>query len=343
MLPRHSVKPPDIESVFNQSFPTTISSSSLRFKTILITGSQGMLGHGLAVAINCLMVSQNVKDFKVILSSRKWSDASTSFWKKSPNIVLINNQQISSLKCQVDLVIHTASPSNITQISTFEELTWANVGLLKEVLKLSPQKIVYVSSGEVYGGGNTDEKMILSGFSKQQKRDWYPISKLETENELRAFQLEGEIDVCIIRLFHTFGPGVKADDGRSFADILWGAALNNQIILKSQGDQVRTFLYLSDALDGIISISLNDTSRFLITNLGSSIPTTIFEFARLAANISGATVEFEVAKDFQHSPNKSIVPNIEKMLLTGWNQKISLEEGIRRTISWIKDSTLGQM
>jgi UDP-glucuronate decarboxylase len=336
MLRSNSVNPPDFKSIFNQSQFKTESISTRGLKVILITGAQGMLGHGLAVGIDNLLVSQKVNDFKVILASRQWTSTSVSFWKKSPNIVLVTNQQISSLRDQIDLVIHTASPSNITQISTFEDLEWANLGLLREVLELTPQKIVYISSGEVYGGGDTVEKSVFNGFSREQKRDWYPISKLAAENALRTFQTEREIEVCVIRLFHTFGPGIKADDGRSFADVLWGATLNNQIVLKSQGNQVRTFLYLSDALEGIISLAFSCRPGFFTVNLGSTSPITILGFARTVANVVGASVKFEINETFDHSPNKTIIPNVDLMRLVGWSQKVSLEEGIQRTISWIR-------
>lgn len=342
MSKSNNVNPPDFESIFEQSSLSTTTHEAFRVKTLLLTGAQGMLGHGLAVAINTLNAIEGVNHFQVILSSRYWSNTATSFWKNYPNYELIHNEEIPNIKQQIDLVIHTASPSNITQISSFEELEWANLGILREIFKLNPHKIVYISSGEVYGGGKTDEERLLNSFSSEQIRDWYPITKLAAESELLLFQKKYDVEVCVIRLFHTFGPGVKPDDGRSFADVLWGATLRNQIILKSKGDQVRTFLYLSDALEGIMLLAFNKRPGFMTVNLGSAIPKSILEFAKITASITGAKIRFETTENFHHSPNEIIIPSVDRLSLLGWNQKITLEDGIQRTINWIRGSTLSR-
>ena len=343
MLNNDKVIPPEFKDIYKEMSVTLTPHNTNTPKSILITGAQGMLGHGLAVAVNKLMETNRSSGSCLYLSSRNWSDTTNFILREIPHCKLITNEQIPDLEVQIDLVLHTASPSNITQISTFEELERANLGILHKILKINPRRIVYISSGEVYGGGQSHEERILDEFSKSNIRDWYPLAKLSTENELRKVQEDKKLEVCAIRLFHTFGPGVKAKDGRSFADVLWGATTMNEIVLKSKGEQVRTFLYLSDAIDGILSLAFNRILGFNVTNLGSAIPISIHEFAKTVANISGATIRFEYAEEFQHSPNKTIVPNVGRMLLNGWNQKISLEDGIRRTIDWIRYSTLEQM
>jgi nucleoside-diphosphate-sugar epimerase len=338
-----SLIPPNFANIYGQSSLKHIKSDASFAKIILITGAQGMIGHGIAITIKRWFESKNIYDFKVILSSRQWSVTASSFWKDTPNFTLINNDQIAIIEHPIDLVIHTASPSNITQISTFEDLEWANLGILRGLLQLRPRKVVYISSGEVYGGGKTNEDRVLKGFSTNQKRDWYPIAKLATENELQLFQRTQELEICVVRLFHTFGPGVKKGDGRSFADVLWGAALRNEIILKSNGEQVRTFLYLSDALEGIMLLAFNKHPAFTLVNLGSDTPNSILEFAKVASSITGAKIVFESSKTFQHSPNKTIIPDLERLSSTGWSRKLTVEDGIRRTINWIRSSTRVQM
>jgi nucleoside-diphosphate-sugar epimerase len=311
-------------------------------RTILITGAQGMLGHGLAVAIQQLKETGRLSETHLILSSRKWSSATSMIWKNNTKCELITNDRIPFIRQEIDLVIHTASPSNITQITSFEEVEHANLVILREILNKSPRKVIYISSGEVYRGGETHEGRALGGFSKNNIRDWYPIVKIASENELKYFQSKHELEVCIIRLFHTFGPGVKEHDGRSFADVLWGATAKNEILLKSKGQQVRTFLYLSDAIDGVLLLAFNRPQGFSITNLGSAEPISIYEFAEKVARISGASIRYDFAETFQHSPNDSIVPNIESLILKGWDPNVELEDGIQRTISWIRNSTLAR-
>jgi nucleoside-diphosphate-sugar epimerase len=336
------IYPPKFKDIYKQASVTLTPNNSNQIKSILITGAQGMLGHGLAVTVKQLMLTNKLSESHLFLASRNWSSDAGLTWKDVPNCYLITNEQIPSVEQQIDLVLHTASPSNITKISSFEELEMANLGILDKILKLHPKKIVYISSGEVYGGRQSNEDTVLGNFSKSKVRDWYPLAKLTSEDELRRVQDDKKLQACVIRLFHTFGPGVKFNDGRSFADVLWGATINNEIILKSKGEQVRTFLYLSDALDGILSIAFNQNIGFSVTNLGSPTSISVYDFANTVANISGAIVRFEETDTFQHSPNKVIVPNLERLIQSGWNEKVSLEDGIRRTIDWIRYSTLEQ-
>jgi len=301
--------------------------------TILVTGAQGMLGNGIATA---LVKLGELNSQRLILASRKWSSEAIKKWSKNPQCKLIRNEEIAQLPHKIDLVIHTASPSNITQIDSLEELEKTNVGTLKILQKLDPTRIVFISSGEVYSGKATNEQEILDKFSKANLRDWYPMSKIAAEAELIRFAQSHNREVCIIRLFHTFGPGVKIDDGRSFADILWGAAKNKKIVLKSQGEQVRTFLYLSDAVNGILSLSLSQENRFQIVNLGSTEHISILDFARITAEVSESTISIEPEPNFHHSPNQVIIPTLENLRSIGWNANVELSDGIQRTVDWIK-------
>ena len=303
---------------------------------ILVTGAQGMLGNGLATALDKLVKLGKLNSQQLIFASRNWSSESIKKWEKNPHCKLIHNEEIARISHKIDLVIHTASPSNVTQIKSFNDLEKTNVGMLKILQKLDPTRVVFISSGEVYGGKATNEQEILSKFTKTNLRDWYPLSKIAAETELIRFAQSYDREAYIIRLFHTFGPGVKIDDGRSFADILWGAAKNREIVLKSQGQQLRTFLYLSDAVNGILSVSLSAANRFKIVNLGSPKPISVLEFAQLTAQLTESTISIEPQSDFHHSPNKVIIPTIENLTSMGWNASVELSEGIQRTVAWIR-------
>lgn len=304
--------------------------------TILVTGAQGMLGHGIATALDKLVNLGEVNSQQLIFASRNWSSEAIKKWGKNPHCKLIRNEEIAQIPHKIDLVIHTASPSNVTQIKSFDELEKTNVGMLRILQKLDPTRIVFISSGEVYGGKATDEQEVLGEFSKANLRDWYPLSKIAAETELIRFAQSHSREVCIIRLFHTFGPGVKIDDGRSFADILWGAAKNKKIVLKSQGQQIRTFLYLSDAVNGILSVSLSVANEFKIVNLGSTETISVLDFAKITAELTESKISIEPQPDFRHSPNQVIIPTIENLRSNGWNANVELSDGIQRTVDWIK-------
>jgi nucleoside-diphosphate-sugar epimerase len=336
----YQVVRPTFEDIFGVQSDFARTALNDEPQSILITGAQGMLGNGLAQAFEFLQRNGALERTKVYLLSREWSVESLKMWKKNTNFQLVVNSDISNLRGRIEVAIHAASPSNITQVTSFEQLQDVNVGLLRKIQSLKPKRVVYISSGEVYRSEPPREGTHSVNFLMTNRRDWYPLAKLEAEFELEHFERQHNSSVSILRLFHTFGPGLKSDDGRSFADILWGAAVSGEIQLHSNGEQVRSFLYLSDAIDAIIKVALSAETGYKVVNLGSNEPLSIKEFAEKVQDLTGAEIRFKVDGNFIHSPNNYLVPIIQNMYLYNWFPKLEIGEGIGRTISWIRNSTL---
>ena len=328
---------PKFEDIFGLLSDFSISSKP-KPKSILITGAQGMLGNALAKALSFLQTTGQLPDTKLILVSREWEPMIVESWKKNKSCLLIQNSSISEIDFPIEIVIHTASPSNITQINSYAQLYEVNIGLLKSIWELNPARIVYISTGEVYKGETLEEGSYSKNLSKSFKRDWYPMVKLEAEFELKQGAIKNEFNASSVRLFHTFGPGVKRNDGRSFADILWSGVLSKQIILKSRGNQVRSFLYLSDAVDAIIKIALTNESGYRVINVGSDAPVSILEFAEMVGIVTESSISFNLQNDFEHSSTDYLVPLIGNLESYKWQAKIDILEGIKLTINWIKNS-----
>ena len=319
--------------IYGDRAPQVEYGQNVSLKSVLVTGSQGMLGNGLAKTFQFLRDSGVFPNLEIFLASRSWDKELESTWKKN-KIDAITLDQILNLT-GISHVIHASSPSNITQIDTFEQLTNANLTVAEQIIHLNPAKLIYMSSSEVFRGHSSGGNVPYLDFSKLNKRDWYPLSKLETENYLFEVSKKSSINIDIVRLFHTFGPGVKKDDGRSFADFLWGAASEGQVTLKSNGEQKRTFLYLSDAIDGILKLLLSNGPSFRTVNIGSLEEISILEFAELVCEISNSKLNFTKDSTFLHSPNNSIVPSMEEMSELGWSPRVDLQQAVEMTYSWI--------
>ena len=237
----------------------------------------------------------------------------------------------------VNVLIHTASPSNITKIESYEELLSINTSIFQAVNTQGIRRIIYISTGEIYGDLPKEEDQEILDFDLSFRRNWYPAAKLAGEQSLNIFPPEVATSV---RLFHTFGPGVKEDDGRSFADFLWAGVRGENIVLRSNGLQERTFLYLSDAVDGIFLILGEAKNQHPIINLGSEEKLTILSFAEMVSKKTNTSLKFEFDQQFQHSPNMSLLPDTTKLRNLGWSEKYSLSFAIDKTLAWIKNSSL---
>ena len=290
-----------------------------------------MLGGGLSIVLSNLIFEKHIK-CELFLASRTWDKKEVS---EQPSFIkFITNEKARDKTLNFNIIIHCASPSNITKIASLEELLDLNISYLEDSISIATNKVVYISSGEVYGGKSSDALGKLVSPNLNLKRSWYPYAKLEAEKNLTRMNASGMFSLDVIRLFHTFGPGIKPDDGRSFADILYGATTSGKITMKSSGAQVRSFLYLTDAIRAILMCTPpHHTNRVL--NVGSPHPISILEFAKMVSDITGSKIEF---KDdvFEHSPFNEIIPNISELQTLGWLPEVGLQEAIERTLNWLK-------
>ena len=303
---------------------------------ILITGAKGMLGNAIASTLKELQLRKFLNNSNLILASRMWAPDEVKYWQNFDNIEVLTNSSLLNSRKSIDFVIHTASPSNITKIKMLDDMRIPNLNLLEDIFQLNPKKILFISSSEVYGGGSTLENQYSKKFSFENYRDWYPLIKLETEDRLRDFGEINDVPTIAIRLFHTFGPGLKINDGRSFADILWGAVSKKQIILSSRGAQVRSFLYISDAVNAILKTLFNSQFRQITLNIGSEIPLSIYEFAKKVSVQAGASIEVKVNNSFEHSPNDRVLPDLKNIKDFNWKPAIDIDTGIANTIRWMQ-------
>ena len=305
-------------------------------KNVLITGASGMIAGGIILKLVKEANLGSLGNLKLFLLIRNITAKNLKKFEKLPFVKIIDYSGLHKLNQRVDIVFHTASPSNITQIQDYESLLFANLGLLEIILNFEPQKIIYLSTSEIYGGGDTNEESMVPNFSRDIKRHWYPLVKAKTEERLQSYYSNNQsVSIRVIRLFHTFGPGLSETDGRAFADFLWGAAKNREVVLLSPGEQVRTFLFLEDAISGIFAGIARADQDYFIYNLGSDKPFSILEFATKIAHASNAKVVIQPNNTFLHSPISTIVPNLDRLKSLGWEEKFGVDVGIIATLKWI--------
>jgi nucleoside-diphosphate-sugar epimerase len=204
------------------------------------------------------------------------------------------------------------------------------------------QKALFISAGEVYGSKSTSpiHENFIGAIEPTHPRSAYPTAKLEAEKVTLELGGKFSVETNAVRLFHTFGPGVTRNDGRSFADFIWNAAENRAPRLRSSGQDVRTFLFLRDTVVGILTIldKGKNTEKY---NLGGSNPISILDFAKRVSLLAGleGEVEFGNIKDsYNHSPNHIIYPSVSKLNNLGWHQEVDLDEMILRTLSWSRQN-----
>ena len=314
-------------------------------KEILITGGSGMIASYL---VSCLIrvfrmsstdpprITLLVRDPEAYNLVEFLGEESVSFqvgnlttWKPSRGY---------------DYLIHAASPASPTQYGNPGEIDEANLGFLERLQEVGfAKETLLISSGEVYGSTppNPVPETYEAENLAQGMRAYYPVAKLAAEKTLFKAGIEERTIPKVVRLFHTFGPGMKPNDGRSFADFIWAAAKGDNLLMRSSGDAVRSFLYIEDAIAGILLVLLEGDAGE-VYNLGSPESLSILGYAQLVALEGGVGVitneEESETHGYTASPIHFLVPDTRKIRNIGWVNVVGTKEGIQRTLTWAKET-----
>jgi dTDP-glucose 4,6-dehydratase len=311
-------------------------------KRILITGGGGMIGSWIATSIvlgTSLLLKQPAS---VHVISRRSNPENLLQINDFIDFKYIQGSVVNSNLKDYDLIIHAASAASPVKFEAIETMHAVNSGVINNLVKNSPKldQLVFISTGEVYGmhAPLMVKESFQGSIDPALHRSSYPISKLAAEIEVRNAAAAYSFNPGIIRLFHSFGPGVDSQDGRAFADFIWRAAKNKNISLLTNGTQIRSLLYLEDAIVGILKVI---TQRFADPiNVGSHIPITVRELAHKISIIAGVeykTNDYKPENNYELSPNNIMVPSNELLKSLGWEQLINLDETIARTLDWCKN------
>jgi nucleoside-diphosphate-sugar epimerase len=324
-----------------ENISSSLDLSPMKDSTILLTGATGMLGSMLLEMILKVSKLQDNSPREIKVLSLK-GDFSTIADLKQFKVLNFEkfDQDKENYKYNYDYVIHAASPASPAFFLPIEQMTRINSGMIEAMVSKSTSKFLYVSAGEVYGIKSSIpmKESNVTNPIYDDSRNSYPLSKIYAEEKCLELQSKLSVDFKIARLFHTFGPGVRENDGRSFADFIWRASKGKKPILKSTGEDVRTFLYTADAAVGIIKQLISE-SKVTTVNIGSEIPYTILEFAQKVSSAAGlgGEVEFEEINEVK-AEKKIIIPDNEKLKELNWQQTYDLDDAIKRTLDWVRGS-----
>lgn len=322
----------------------------LKNSTVLITGASGMIG---SYIVNTLITLNKIKNnnTKIIALVRNKNKLPSHILNDN-NVIILEQDVINeiNIKEDIDYIIHAASPASplIMKDHPFETNIANTVGTyrtLQLAIKKSVKSYLFVSSREIYGqpqNGQTTftETGVLGDIDHLVPRNGYAEGKKAAENLCMCAKIEYGINTKIVRLAHTYGPGMSLNDGRVQADFLRNVINKENIIMKSTGESIRTYTYISDAITAIFKILLN--SNDVVYNVSTETgKTSIKQLAELLASISNAKVIMDIPAG---DANKKGTSSFTEGILSSnkiknelkWEAKYSLIEGFKRTIEYLK-------
>jgi nucleoside-diphosphate-sugar epimerase len=249
-----------------------------------------------------------------------------------------------TIPVQIDFVIHAASPASPKHylqdpVGTTRANTLGTLNVL-ELARANDARLLFLSSGTVYGMGASSLPITETDFGPQDPLDaraCYSESKRMGEAMCAAYSRQYGVHTSIVRISHTYGPGVALDDGRVFADFIADVLAERDIVLASDGLDSRPFCYIADATAGFLTVLLQGEAGAAY-NVGMDKEMTILELAQLIARLAPKTGTQVLVP----APSGEARPNIRsngyfditKIAKLGWRPTTSPAIGFKRMLSY---------
>ncbi|NQT28720.1 MAG: SDR family oxidoreductase [Candidatus Omnitrophica bacterium] len=305
---------------------------------ILITGGAGFIGSHLCKRLlnegnSVICVDNFITGFRKNIENLE----------SNPNFKLIE-QDISNpmhIKEDLDWVLHFASLASPKHYLNYPIKTLKS-GLLGThnclgIAKEKKAKFFLASTSEVYGDPlvHPQPEEYWGNVNSIGVRSCYDESKRGAEALTYAYMRQHNLDVRVVRIFNTFGTNMHPDDGRVVSNFIVQALKGENLTIYGEGNQSRSFCYVDDLVEGIIKMMNIDYK--LPLNLGNPVEFTVIELANLVLKLTGSKSKIEYLPLPEDDP-KQRQPDISKVKrMLGWQPKISLEEGLKKTIEYFKN------
>jgi dTDP-glucose 4,6-dehydratase len=245
----------------------------------------------------------------------------------------------------LDAVLHFASPASpidylelpIPTLKVGALGTHKTLGLAKEKYA----RFLLASTSEVYGDPliHPQTEEYWGNVNPIGPRGVYDEAKRFAEAITMAYHRYHGVDTRIVRIFNTFGPRMRLNDGRVVPSFIAQALRGEPLTVYGDGSQTRSFCYVSDTVEGIYQLLMSDESDPV--NIGNPSEMTILQFAHRIIELTGSSsrIAYVQPKDVRIKDDPKVrQPDIGKARrVLGWEPRISLNEGLQKTIEWFQE------
>lgn len=314
-------------------------------KKVLITGAAGFIGSHLS--------DRFIKEGWYVIGVDNFLTGSKEnlehLWENT-NFKFIQKDITDGLEFphEIDLILHFACPASPVDYLNFpiETLQVDSIGTF-QVLNLALEKkarYIFASTSEVYGDPEVhpQNEGYWGNVNPVGIRSVYDEAKRFSEALSMAYHRKYGMDVRILRIFNTYGPRMKLEDGRVVPNFISQALKGMDLTVYGDGSQTRSFCYVDDLVEGIYRVSRKDDVKYKILNLGNPDEYRIIDFADIIIKLTGSSSQITF-KPLPPDDPKMRKPDISRAKEDlQWKPKISLEEGIQRTIEYFRSQISGQ-
>ena len=339
----------DIAAIVRSELPW----ERLAGRQVLVTGAGGFLGGYLVRTLLALFdhgkVSRPIRVLAMVRDARRACNRLSDLMERSDFRLLpwnLNDIAVPEIE-DSSYVLHAASQASPRFYGTDPTGTLlpntVGTAALLEALRRGGQGegFLFVSSSEVYGQVEGDTSLPENRYGcvdPVNVRACYAESKRMGEAMCVAWREQYCMPTCIVRPFHTYGPGLQPDDGRVFADFAYNVARGENIVMTSDGSARRAFCYVSDAVAGFFTVLLRGSPA---TPYNVANPAGELSVLELAELLVGLVPGNKLSVERQHVPSRALylpstvgraVPDVSRLTALGWTARVPPVQGFGRMI-----------
>lgn len=317
-------------------------------KTVLVTGATGMLASYVTWLLLCLHEEVGI-DVSVVALCRNPQKAEQYYgsYVGKPYFHLLTQDICNPIVYDgnVDYIFHlagNASPHfiNTDPVGIMRCNLLGTLNVLELARKKQTAKVIFASTREVYGANEHADKLDECSYGvldPLDARSCYPESKRAAETLLKSYYLQYGVEFNTIRIAHAYGPTMTLEnDGRVMADLMGDVVAGRDIVLKSSGEAIRAFVYITDAVLGMFTVLFKGKVGEAYNLANETEPISIRDLAQLlTSSRNDKTIQVVINEGDQkgYCAYRRTALDTTAIEHLGWKPQVSLDEGIIRVLT----------
>ncbi len=305
----------------------------------VVTGGAGFIGSNLCEAL--LSIGHTVFCVDNLVTG---TEKNIEHIKDNPDFTFINWDVINEFPVlpTIHYIFHLASPASVPDYQKYSEETALvnSVGTrnMLKVAKAYKAKFLFTSTSEVYGNPfeHPQKETYWGNVNPNGVRSCYDESKRFGEMMTMLYVRNRGVDGRIVRIFNTYGPNMRKDDGRVISNFINQALEEKPLTVYGDGKQTRSICYVSDLVDGLMKMMFSDKTKGEVINLGNPEEYTMIDLAKKIQKMTGTKSEIVFAPLPQDDPMQRRPDITKAKTVLGWEPKVTADVGLQKTIEYYK-------
>jgi nucleoside-diphosphate-sugar epimerase len=302
---------------------------------IIVTGGAGFIGSHLCARL--LAEGHRVLCVDNLITGSTENIASLL---TNPHFTFIQHDVIQPFHCEAEAIFHLASPASpVGYMEHPIETILVNSQGTYQMLELARKQnalFLVSSTSEIYGDPQVHPQTedYWGNVNSIGPRACYDESKRLGETLTMEFYRQYQLNARIVRIFNTYGPNSQVDDGRMIPNFITQALRNEPLMIYGDGNKTRSICYVSDLVEGLLLAMFTPGTAGEVFNLGNTEEQTVMAYAETIIRLceSSSSILFEESRIDDPERRRPDISKAQRLL--GWQLRVNMEEGLRRTIEW---------